>query len=222
MKKQVRIHRRPLTVVGAIALVAVLSVVVVAAGAAIPALGPGTHPVANGMTRLTLDTATADALTAAGISVVRVPPTKARTVDGATVLNFPIGGGRLNLGTLTGTIRHGGGLKFVMGSARIKFTKFHIKLDGSATATVTARVNGHPKDRRDILTVDLTGITPTVTGKWVIIDGAPATLTANAATALNAIFPPTAPNPDTFTAGMSLGSVTVHVHVARGTVGGKH
>lgn len=223
MKRHTRTPRRPFAAVATTALVAVLSVLVVsAAGAVIPTLGPGTHPVTNGMTRLTLDPTTASVLTAANISVVPVPPTKAKTVDGATVLNFPIGGGRIDLGTLTGKIRHGGGLKFVTASTTLKLSKFWIVLNGTTTATVSARVNGDPNKRLDILSVDLTGITPTVTGKWVDIASAPATLTAGAATALNATFPQAPPTPATFWAGMTLGTVKVHVHVARGTVAGAH
>jgi hypothetical protein len=218
MRSQLLGHRRSFGIAAAGALVALLSVLVLApAFAATRPLSAGTHPVTNGVTRLTLDTTTASALTAANIKVVPVPPTKAKTVNGATVFNFPIGGGRLNLGTLKGTIRHGGGLKFVQGSTRLKLTKFWIVLNGSSTATVTARVNGHPKTRLDILSVDLTGVTPTQTGKWVDIASAPATLTADAATALNATFKTTI-----FTDTTQLGMVTVHVHVARGTVAGTH
>jgi hypothetical protein len=199
-----------LGLLAALGLVALLLVLAVA-----PAFA-ASRPVGNGMTWLTTDPGTTAALGDAGIMVKRVPPTRLKSVDEGASLkaSFPVGGGRLDVVALKGTVRHGGGLRLVQPDtgAKIKLSKFWIKLDGAENATVTARVNGRPRARVTILDVDLSTATVDHTRKWVDIRGATVSLTETAADALNATFSTT----PIFSEGLVLGTVDAHVHVARG------
>lgn len=215
MRTYAGVRRPSLGLQLAFALVALLLVVAVAPASA------ATHPVTNGTTWLTTDATTTAALGTAGIALEPVPPTKSKSLDAGARLkfNFPIGGGRIELASLTGTIRHGGGLRFAQEAtgARLRLTKFWIKLNGPQDVTVTARVNG-PGTRTAVLNVDLSPATVKQTGRWVDISSAPVTLTQAAADALNATFTTT----PIFTNATVLGTVVVHMHVPPGTVGGSH
>src|SRR5947209_8015396 len=85
------------------ALVAVLALA--ATSAALAANSPFTK-IKGGTTTLALNSAATTALTAAHLTVTPVAPA---TATGST-FTFPISGGRINLKTLHGVIKHHGGI----------------------------------------------------------------------------------------------------------------
>jgi hypothetical protein len=150
---------------------------------------------AKGQTTLAVDPATAGALGGLGIAVAPISPATAGTAG----IAFPITGGKLNTETLAGNITHSGGLRLTKHSTTVDLTDFIIQIDSNPD--LTAQVGS---SRVSILNLDLSQAQIQKGGTKVTITGAKATLTQDAATALNGAFATTA-----FTAGLLLGTATV-------------
>jgi hypothetical protein len=116
---------------------------------------------------------------------------------------FPITRGRVDAGTLAGLVRHSGGLSLTKGSTRVELTRFDIVIDGSPQ--LTALVGG---SRVPILNLDVSGLTRDVDGLDVTLGNVRATLTAEAAAALNQAFSTTA-----FSEGLLIGVAAVRAEL---------
>jgi hypothetical protein len=149
-------------------------------------------------TVLVLDPGTAAVLTENGVSVA--PTGKAHpSGDG---IAFPITGGSIAPDTLAGTIEHRGGLEFSAGGTTLGVKNFVID---TAAGVLTAKVAG-TDTRVPLLNLDLGAATITADAKGATVSGVPATLTAEAAAALNTTF-----GVDLFAAGLPIGTATVVV-----------
>jgi hypothetical protein len=131
-------------------------------------------------TTLKLDAGTAKVLAANGVSVK--PTGDAHPYDGK--IAFPITGGSLDLSNLAGTIEHSGGLRFSAGKTSLGVENFVID---TAKGVLTAQVSG-THTRVPLLDLDLSGAGVKTDSKGVTITGVKATLTAEAAAALNKTF----------------------------------
>ena len=156
--------------------------------------------VEDGSTSLAVDPSAAAALASQGIAPGLIAPAAANP-DGS--LAFPITRGRVDAETFAGLIRHSGGLSLTKGSTRVELTRFDIGIDGSPQ--LTALVGG---SRVPILNLDLSGLTQDVDGLGVTLGNVRATLTAEAAAALNQAFGTTA-----FSEGLLLGVATVRAEL---------
>ena len=156
--------------------------------------------IEDGSTSLALDSGAAAALASQGITPGLVAPATANT-DGS--LAFPITRGRVDAETLAGLVRHSGGLSLTKGSTRVELTRFDIVIDG--TPQLTALVGG---SRVPILNLDVSGLTRDVDGLDVTLGNVRATLTAEAAAALNQAFSTTA-----FSEGLLIGVATVRAEL---------
>lgn len=152
--------------------------------------------IEDGSTSLAVDPGAASALASQGIVPGLVAPASANS-DGS--LAFPITRGRVDARTFAGLIRHSGGLSLTKGSTRVELTRFDVGIDG--TPQLTALVGG---SRVPILNLDLSDLTQDVDGLNVTLGNVRATLTAEAASALNQAFGTTA-----FAEGLLLGVATV-------------
>ncbi len=151
--------------------------------------------LAGGSTALQLDPGAASALESLGVTAGVVDPATAES-DG---LNFPITGGKVNAESFAGSIRHSGGISLTAGSTTVELTRFTINVDSDPD--LTALVGGQ---RVSILSLDLSALDASVSGRRITLAGVKANLTAAAATALNQAFGVTA-----FTEGLTLGTATV-------------
>jgi len=151
----------------------------------------------RGSTDLTLDPGTAQALSDLGVAVAPVGPASV-TPQGAVA--FPITGGKVDASSFAGTIRHSGGISLSAGDVQVDLTRFRINVD--ADPDLTALVGGQ---RVSILSLDLSGLKAKVKGKKITLSGVSASLTADAAAALNGAFGVSA-----FTEGLTLGTAQVN------------
>ncbi|MFA9400540.1 MAG: hypothetical protein ACERKT_05460 [Acidobacteriota bacterium] len=151
----------------------------------------------KGSTDLALDPGTAQALTDLGVAAAPVGP--ASVTPGGEIA-FPITGGKVNASTFAGTIRHSGGLSLTAGDTTVELTRFRINIDNDPD--LTALVGGQ---RVSILSLDLSDLKAKTKGKKITLSGVSASLTADAAAALNGAFGVTA-----FTEGLTLGTATVN------------
>lgn len=182
-----------------ISLVA-FAIVAVAAFALAPTASAKTLKVKKtGGTTLTLDAGTAAALTSLGVTVSPIAPAKG--VSGG--VRFPVTGGKLDSKTLAGNIRHSGGLRFSNGTTTVDLTRFTINIDSDPDLVAT--VGG---SRVSILKLDLSNLKNRSKGNSIKLSGVKATLTAEAAAALNGAFGVTA-----FTEGLTLGTASVKTTV---------
>ncbi len=165
-----------------------------------PAADGRTVSVAGGKTKLSVDAGTGAALGSLGIAVEPVKPAR---VSRRGAFRFPITGGEVNAMTLVGQIRHSGGLAFVKGATRVELTNFHINID--AQPDLTAMVGGA---RVSILSLDVSGLERKDRRNTIRLSGIKASLTADAAGALNAAFSTSA-----FTAGLPIGTARVKAYV---------
>jgi Htaa len=131
-------------------------------------------------TTLKLDAGTAKVLKDNGVSVT---PTGAAHPSGAKIA-FPITGGSIDPTTLAGTIEHSGGLKFSAGGKSLGVQDFVID---TAKGVLTAKVSG-TDTRVPLLDLNLSGAKISNDGKGVTVRGVKATLTTEAAAALNKTF----------------------------------
>jgi hypothetical protein len=153
--------------------------------------------LARNATSLEVDAGALAALTSLGIAPGVIAPA---TLTGTTAA-FPISGGRVKLDLTAGTIRHQGGISLTKGSTVVRLESFDVRL--GASPQLFASINGGAQ-KAAILDLDLTGVTPQVSGRTVTLAGVTAKLTQGAADALNAAFGTTA-----FSAGLVLGRATV-------------
>lgn len=151
----------------------------------------------KGSTDLTLDPGTAQALSDLGVAVA---PVGNASVTPAGAVAFPITGGRVDASSFAGTIRHSGGISLSAGDVTVALTRFRINVD--ADPDLTALVGGQ---RVSILSLDLSGLDAQVKGKKITLSGVSASLTADAAAALNGAFGVSA-----FTEGLTLGTAQVN------------
>ncbi|WP_205695932.1 hypothetical protein [Conexibacter sp. SYSU D00693] len=152
----------------------------------------------RGTTQLALEPAFAQAVTAAGASFGEVPPA---TVPAAGTLAFPIGRRSIVAPALqTGTVDHGGGVKFVRGASSISLTDPLVRFD--ATPTLAVRLN-YQGDRVAIGDLTLGDARPVTSGGSFTVAGIRVALNANAARALNATLG------TAFQPGTALGTLTI-------------
>lgn len=154
----------------------------------------------SGKTTLKLDPGTAGALTSLGIAVAPVSPASA----GADGVSFPITGAGLKVHPLAATISHSGGLSLTKGATTVSLTNYTIYVGKSPRLVAT--VNGGP--RVTILKLDLSRVSVSLRGRTLKLGNVKATLTSEAAGALNAAFGTTA-----LTQGLVLGTATVNARL---------
>jgi hypothetical protein len=151
--------------------------------------------LADGVTTLRLDDGAAQALRDLNIT----PGVVGNATAGGAGLGFPITGGKVDAATLAGSIRHSGGISLTRGDTRVELTDFTIGIDDSPA--LSALVGGQ---RVEILSLDVSGITRSVRGRTIVVQGVVARLTAAAAGALNQAF-----STDAFREGLTIGTATV-------------
>jgi hypothetical protein len=149
----------------------------------------------GGQTSLALDAGAAAALTSLGVTPGVVGPAVANP-DGS--LGFPITGGAVNAKSLAGTITHSGGISLTKGATSVALTDFTID---TARQRLVATVGGK---RVAILSLDLSAPAVSAAGGVTTVGNVGASLTADAAAALNQAFGTTA-----FAAGLKLGVAPV-------------
>lgn len=154
----------------------------------------------GGDTTLALDAGAASALQSLSIT----PGVVGDATAGGDGLAFPITRGKVNAETLAGSVEHSGGISLTRGGTVVQLTDFTIGIDESPA--LSAVVNGG--DRVEILTLDVANIERSVRGRTIVVSGVVASLTADAAGALNAAFGTTA-----FEEGLTLGSATLRARV---------
>lgn len=168
--------------------------------------------LAGERTKLVTDPATTQVLLENGISPQPVGPTGFELLerkDGLSVrYAFPITGGKVDLGALTGWIGHSGGIDFVntKNGKSLLLTDFRIKL---GKAVLTAAVNGDPSVRVPILALDYSRAKIVDQGRVVRVKNVEATLTETAAGALNSSLGVTF-----FAPGIALGTAQVFARAA--------
>lgn len=145
-------------------------------------------------TTLVLDPATATVLTDNKVSVTPIAPATAKGLG----IAFPITGGSVDPNTLAGAIDHSGGLDFESGGTQVKLTDFVVD---TTRGTLTSTAGGA---QLPTLTLDLSGLKKVTNGGVIVASDIKASLTAQAATALNDAF-----GVSLFTRGLAIGTVTV-------------
>ena len=154
----------------------------------------------NGETTvLVLDEQTATVLTDIGVKVSQVD-TAAPDGDG---IGGPITGGMVDSESLAGMIEHSGGLRFSAGGTNLEVTDFVVDT-GAGTLTATAGGADVP-----LLALDLSGLERTEQGGAIVASGIEASLTPEAAKALNDTF-----KVELFEEGLAIGDVTVRATAA--------
>ena len=150
-------------------------------------------------TVLVLDEQTAMVLTDNGVKVAPVDPA-APEGDG---IGFPISGGMVDSESLAGMIEHSGGLRFSAGGTNLEVTDFVVDTE-AGTLTATAGGADVP-----LLALDLSGLERTEQGGAIVASGIEASLTPEAAKALNDTF-----KVKLFEEGLAIGEVTVRATAA--------
>jgi hypothetical protein len=145
-------------------------------------------------TILVLDEGTAEVLTDNGVEVSPVRPADA-SGDG---IGFPITGGEVDSESLAGTIDHSGGLSFSADGTEVELTDFVVDTEAG---TLTSTVGG---DSLETLSLDLDGLERSDENGVIVAEGIEASLTADAADALNDAF-----GVELFERGLAIGEVTV-------------
>ena len=136
--------------------------------------------VRGGTTTVTVAPGTVKVLTDNGVRVTPIPNAVGL---GGTFL-FPVVGGRIDPTTLAGTIVHSGGLQFAAGGKRLGVQDFIID---TTKSVLTARVSG-TSTRIPLLHLDLGNVRVIKGGTVIVISNVHASLTGEAAAALNATF----------------------------------
>jgi len=158
----------------------------------------------GGDTSVTTAPGIAAALLGHGIVPLATPPGTAQIGRGgvSVTFTFPVTGGWLNLATLHGTIYHQGGILFLDPATgqQIQVSNFVISVH---QGMLTAEVNGNPAVRVPLLRLSLAHAAIRAGRHYVQVSGIVLTLTAVAASALNATFSTTL-----FTAGLELGTAS--------------
>ena len=149
--------------------------------------------IAGGRTTLRLDATLRRVLDLAGVEVA--PAGQARRTERGVA--FPITGGRLDLGAVTGRVEHAGGLRFAVGGRGLEATELVVE---PGEQRVTAQVAGR---RIPILSLDPGRPRVAPTGDTVVLP-ASVGLAREAAQALNDRL-----GVGVFRAGLPLGEATV-------------
>jgi hypothetical protein len=125
----------------------------------------------------------------------------------AAVFTFPVTGGKVSLHPLGATIAHRGGIVFVntANGKEVEVSNFVISL---ARADLTGIVNGNPKDRVVLMWLHLAHARLRIYRHWVVASGIGVTLSATAASALDASLGTTL-----FTPGLPLGHAQTRLHI---------
>jgi hypothetical protein len=199
-------HRFTSKLLTALALVVVFAVAAVGSASA----QSSTLTLVGDKTKLVTDPATTKVLLDNGI----VPQPVGKTgfdvpkgSKGSVRYSFPITGGTLDSATLAGTIDHSGGINFVNtnNGSNLLLTDFRIEIN--ADPGLTAAVGGTSLRVR-ILDLDLSKAKIIAKGKTIRVKKVGATLTADAAGALNATL-----GVDFFAEGIRLGTAQVFARV---------
>ena len=189
-----------------IAVVALTGAVTVAASAHDGPGGEGAVAIDGGATLLTVDPGTLEALSGAGFTVEPIEPARvAQAAGGEVSFAFPIASGSLAASDLSARIKHRGGLSLSKGETTVGIKNFVID---SSDGVLTAKVVGSP-DRIPLLKLDLTNLQAFVFDDSAVLRGVGATLTDQAATALNAAF-----ETDLFAEGLTVGTADVFAILA--------
>jgi hypothetical protein len=167
-----------------------------AAGPAEATMAEETEPVSltGEETILVLDPSTAEVLGENDVTVEPIDPA-APSGDG---IGFPITGGQVDVDSLAGTIDHSGGLRFSAAGTDVELTDFVVDTN-RGTLTATAGDAELPT-----LSLDLDGLDRSMDGDVIVARGISASLTSDAANALNDAF-----GVDLFERGLQIGDVTV-------------
>ncbi|MCO1654139.1 HtaA domain-containing protein [Pseudonocardia humida] len=190
--------------VGAAGLAVATPATAATAAPATVAVAPATDPheqggaadLQGGRTTLKLDEDTAALLADNGVSVT---PTGDAHAKGGRI-SFPVTGGSLDPATTLGTVEHSGGLEFSAGDVSLGVQDFVID---TAEGVLTARVSG-TDTRVPLLALDASEASVEADDKGVTVRGVSATLTAEAAAALNETF-----GVSLFSEGVSIGTAKV-------------
>lgn len=158
---------------------------------------PPTVKVKGGSTSLTVDRSTAAVLTKNKVTVTAVHGAGGK----APTFWFPITGGSVDPKTAAGTITHSGGLKIAAGKKSVVVKDFTID---TKKGVLTARIAG-TSTRIPLLTLDASKAKISSSKGRLVVTGVKATLTAEAAAALNSTFHVTL-----FSKGLSIGTAAVY------------
>lgn len=153
-----------------------------------------------GATSLTLNAGTAKVLTANGVSVT--PVSQARVRNNA--IGFPVTGGLVRPGAMTGFIRHSGGLQFAAGGKQLTIRDFRVNL-------ATHRLYAYADEARaslPVLKLDLSKATVSTIKHRLAVNGVRTVLTVAAAQALNGYF-----KTKLFKGGLPVGRVAIDAKV---------
>lgn len=161
---------------------------------------PSTVKVKGGSTTLSVDAGTVDVLTANHVSVTAIAGAKGK----APKFSFPITKGRVDPKTAAGTITHRGGLKFSVGRTKLDVQDFVVD---TTNGVLTARVSG-TQTRIPLLKLDTGQAKISTPHRRFVVADVRATLTAEAAAALNTTFHVTL-----FKAGLLIGTAKVDAKV---------
>jgi Htaa len=184
-----------------IAVIALAGAVTVAASARGGDGGEEAVEIEGGATLLTVDPGTLEALTGAGFAVEPIEPAQvSQAASGEVTFAFPIKWGWLAASDLSGKIKHRGGLSFSKGGTTVGVKNFVID---TSEGVLTAQLVGS-RERIPLLTLDLTNLQAFVFDDSAVLRGVGATLTEEAATALNAAF-----ETDLFAEGLTIGTAEV-------------
>lgn len=156
--------------------------------------------IKGGNTSLKVDAGTVKVLTDNKVSVTAISPADGK----APTFSFPIRNGKVDATTLDGFINHRGGLQFKVGKTKLGVKDFTID---TTKGVLTARVSG-TQTRIPLLKLDLSGAKVDKSDSKVVVSNVRATLTAEAATALNATFKVTL-----FKAGLLIGTAKVDAKI---------
>lgn len=198
--------RFPSKLVTALGLVVVFAVAAVGSASA----QSSTLTLVGDKTKLVTDPATTKVLLDNGIVPQPVGPTGFDVPPGSkgsVRYSFPITGGMLDAATLAGTIDHSGGINFVntKNGSNLLLTDFRIEIN--ADPGLTAAVGGTSLRVR-ILDLDLSKAKILAKGNTIRVKKVGATLTADAAGALNATL-----GVSFFAEGIKLGTAQVFARV---------
>jgi len=174
---------------------------------------PAPHSIGlrGGHTTVTTGKGIAAALLGAGIVPIAVAPgaeaLKPNLSAPAVSLTFPVTGGRVSLSPLHGSIAHRGGILFydTATGKDVLVSNFVISLQH---ADLTGIVNGNPKSRVALLNLSLAHAHLRVHGHVVDASNIGLSLTATAASALDASLGTTL-----FTAGLALGTASTYLRL---------
>jgi hypothetical protein len=192
---------------GARLLAIVVTVFALAGAVAVAAFAHGQEgdeaalKIKGGATLLTVDPGTLEALSGAGFAVEPIEPAQvSQAASGEVTFAFPIKHGSLAAGDLSGEIKHRGGLNLSAGGTTVGVKNFVID---TVNGVLTAKVVGGG-GRIPLLNLDLANVQAFVFDDSAVLRGVGATLTDEAATALNAAF-----ETDLFAVGLTVGTAEV-------------